>query len=155
MEQRDALNALGEMKDASYAPALFTLREHSRDRERKAQLFRAAARLDPARAMPVAEELLKSSQEEDRTSAIDALAATEQPEALPRLVHALHDPAFRVRSAAAYALVALTRTSPSPFGFMWTGQDPASEFDFWSSWLRTHPDLPIHLTRECPQATKP
>ncbi len=105
--------------------------------------------------MPVVQALFNSSQEADRESAINALAAIERPDALPRLVRALIDPSYRVREAAAHALISLTRRSPTQDGLSWPGDDPAYAADYWSSWLRTNPVSPIHLIRECPQAAEP
>jgi len=150
-DQEYALTALGEMKDGTYGPLLLAVREHSHQQKRKTQLLLAAARLDPTTAMPVIRALLESSQETDRAAAINALAATERPEVLPRLLQGLTDPSLRVREAAANSLVSLTRRSPTQDGLAWSGADPATDVDFWSSWLRTNPASPIHPIRECPQ----
>lgn len=153
-DQEYALTALGQMNDPTYAPALLAVREHSHDQHRKAKLLWAAARLDRAKAMPIVQELLNPSQETDRESAINALAATERPEVLPRLIQGLNDQSYQVREAAAHALISLTRRSPTQDGLSWPGDDPANAADYWSSWLRTNPVSPIHPIRECPQAAE-
>lgn len=142
------------MEDAAYGPALLALRKDSHNPERKAKLLVTAARLAPVLALPIIQLQLKSSGEEDRKEGMDALAATEQAEALPLLVQGLADPSLRVREAAAHALVSLTRQSPSQEGLAWSGADPATDAEYWSSWLRTNPPSPIHPLRECPQLVR-
>ncbi len=149
--QQLALQALGEMNDAAYGPPLLALWRDNRNTERKAKLLVTAARLDPTIAMPIIQSFLQSSKEKDREEGANALAATERPEVLTLLVQGLTDSSLRVRQAAAHALVSLTRKTPSKDGLTWSGADPATDADYWSSWLRNNPALPIHPIRECPQ----
>lgn len=152
-DQKLAIAALGEMGDASYGPRLLTLIEATDDKHRNHKLLVSAARLNPSAADVVIQQLLRSPSEADRENGVRALAATERPQALPVLVHMLGDSSYQVRSAAATGLVSLTRQTPSESGFFWTGSDPAADAPFWEDWLKANPQLPIHLLRDCPEAS--
>jgi hypothetical protein len=152
LDQQLALQALQDMRDASYGPQFLALMNSSSNIDEKAKLLVAAARLDPTNTLPIIQPLLKSSNEKDREKGVTALAATEQPTALPILVRALSDSSLPVRSAAAQGLVSLTRETPSKDGLFWSGTDPATDAPFWSAWLRANPQLPIHPIHECHEA---
>ena len=137
------------MRDASYGPQLLALMNSSSNIDETAKLLVAAARLDPTNTLTIIQPLLKSSNEKDREKGVTALAATEQPIALPILVRALSDSSLPVRSAAAQGLVSLTRETSSKDGLFWSGTDPANDAPFWSAWLRANPQLPIHSIHEC------
>jgi len=152
-EQELAIQALQSMGDASYGPQLLELMT-GKNTEQRAKLLAAAARLDPTHTLPVIQPFLDASDDQKRKSGVIALAATEQPEALPILVRMLSDSSFQVRAAAAEELIDLTRQSPSDNGMFWPGNDPASAAPYWSAWLRSNPELSVHLIRECPQAAR-
>jgi HEAT repeat protein len=145
LDQQLALQALQDMRDASYGPQLLALMNTSSNVDEKAKLLVAAARLDPTNTLPIIQPLLKSSNEKGVT----ALAATEQPATLPILVRALSDSSLPVRSAAAQGLVSLTRKTPSKDDLFGSGTDPETDPPSWSAWLRTNPQLPIHPIHEC------
>jgi len=152
-DQELAIQALRSMGDASYGPQLLELMT-GKNTQGRAKLLAAAARLDPTHTWPLIQPFLDAPDYETRKSGVTALAATEQSQALPILVRMLSDSSFQVRAAAAEGLIDLTRQSPSNDGRFWPGSDPASAAPYWSAWLQSNPELPVHLVRECPQAAR-
>lgn len=148
-----ATQALIAMGDASYGQPLLDLaRQTTFNRQfpfnKNKEALVAAARLDPAAAMPVVREQLASTDEDQRAAGTRALAATEQKEAIPMLVNLLSDPSSRVHAEAKQGLQSLTRITyfnPSTNA----SDDQKGEIPFWSAWLKSNPDLPIRLDREC------
>jgi len=152
-KQEFALRALRDSGDASYGPKLLGLMDTRKDEHERAELLEVAARLDPKSVDAIVRQLLKSPQAANRESGATALAATEQPTALPILVSMLGDPSPEVRRTAAQGLVSLTRARP-PSALENSMAPTLADVRFWTAWLRANPQLPIHLRRECPQATE-
>lgn len=146
-------DALANMGDATYAPKLVALMEQTSGHDQKIALLKAAARLDPKQTRPTIQHYLVSTDEQSRETGVMALAATEQPEVLPILIHLLNDASFKVRAAAAQGLMSLTRESPDSSPSFWPGDNPANAALFWNRWLAKNPTFPIHLLRQCPQAS--